>query len=89
MTLRRQVVDLLGLHLFQQSVQVAGVGNVTVVEEESLPGKLRIVVDVVDPRGIERTAPPNDAVNLIPLGKQEFGEIRSILTGDAGYKSTL
>ena len=46
--------------------------------------EVRIVVEVVDPFGIERTCTADDAVDFIPLFEKEFGEIGTILACDPG-----
>lgn len=45
---------------------------------------VRVDVEVIDPRGVERRSAPDEPVNLIPLGQQQFGEIRAVLAGDSG-----
>src|SRR6202035_5792260 len=39
---------------------------------------------MLDALGVERAAAAEDAMNEIPFAKQELGEIRAVLTGDAG-----
>ena len=47
-------------------------------------GLVRILVEVLDPLGVERAGPADQAVDLVALGQQEFGQIGAILSGDAG-----
>ncbi len=47
-------------------------------------GFVGIAVDMVDPVGIERTAAANNAVDFVALGEQQFGQVRTVLSGDAG-----
>ena len=61
-----------------------GVGQVGVVEEEARLRLVRIAVEVVDPRGVERAGAADEAVDLVALGKQQLGEVRAVLAGDAG-----
>ena len=89
MALGCKIVDLLGLDLFQHPVQVAGIGHIPVVQEEPAPGDFGIVVDVVDARGVERTAAPDDAVDFVALFQQKFCKVRAVLAGDPGDESTL
>ena len=82
--LRRQVVDLVGLHLLDDAHQAAGVGHVAVVQDEAAAGLVRILVEVVDPVGVEQRRAALDAVDLVALAEQELGEVGAVLAGDAG-----
>ena len=52
-------------------------------------GIVRILVDVVDAGGVEERGAALDAVHLVALGEQEFGEIGSVLAGDSGDQGFL
>jgi hypothetical protein len=41
---------------------------------------------MIDPRGVERGRAPLDAVNSVAEAEQIFGEVGTVLTGDAGYQ---
>jgi hypothetical protein len=41
-----------------------------------------IIVEMVDPAGIEGGCAADDAVHLIPLGEKKLGKVRTILSGD-------
>ena len=45
---------------------------------------MRVLVDVVDPLGVEQRGPAFDAVDFIAFFEEEFREIGSVLSGDAG-----
>ncbi len=45
---------------------------------------VRILVQVVDPRGIEQRSAPLDAVDLIALGQQKLRQIGPVLASYAG-----
>ena len=47
-------------------------------------GLVRILIEMIDPVGVEGRGPPLDAVNDVALVEQEFGEIGAVLAGDAG-----
>jgi hypothetical protein len=51
--------------------------------ERLVPG-MRLLVEVINARGVERGRPPLDAVHLIVQAKQIIGEIGAVLPGDAG-----
>ena len=48
------------------------------------PVDVRVTIKVVDPTRIEGRGAADHAVNFVAFGEQELGEIRSVLTGDAG-----
>ncbi|KAG0753743.1 hypothetical protein G6F22_021323 [Rhizopus arrhizus] len=45
---------------------------------------VRILVQVVDARGVEQRSAPLDAVDLIALGQQELRQVGPVLAGNAG-----
>jgi hypothetical protein len=45
---------------------------------------VRVPVETVDAFGVKCSGPLDDAVHLITLAEQELGEIRAVLSGDAG-----
>ena len=45
---------------------------------------MRVVVEVVDPVGVEQRGAPLDAMDLISLGQQELGQVRAVLSRDTG-----
>ena len=87
--LRGQVVDLVGLHLLHDADQVAAVGQVAVVQDEAPVGFVRVLVQVVDAARVEARRAALDAVHLVALGEQEFGQIGAVLAGHAGNEGTL
>jgi len=84
MALRAEVVDFVGLGLLDDAREVAGVAQVAVVQGEAGVVNVRVLVDVVNPLGVERAGAALDAVHDVAFFKQEFGEIRAVLAGDAG-----
>jgi hypothetical protein len=83
MGLRAEVVDLRRPDLGQQAAQPVGVGEVAVVQEEArlLMG---VEVQVIDPLGAERRGAADHPVDLIVLGQQQLGQVRTVLPGDTG-----
>jgi hypothetical protein len=60
-----QVVDLIGLHLLDDPDQVGAVCEVTVVEHQARIALMRVLVEVIDPGGVEAAGPPLVAVRLL------------------------
>lgn len=65
MALRAQVVDLIGLHLLDEAGEVAGVGQVAVVQFEARIVDVRVLVDVVDAARVEGASTAFDAVHFV------------------------
>jgi len=81
-----QVVYLGGLHLHQDLVDAAGVGEVAVDQAQAGSLGLGRLVEMVDASGVEGAAAADDAPDLVALGQEQFGQIGPILAGDAGDK---
>jgi hypothetical protein len=47
---------------------------------------VRIFVDMIDARRVERRSTALDSVYLIPFFEQKFGKVRTILAGDSRDK---
>ena len=87
MTLRAEVVDLVGLNLLHHVDEARRIGEIAVVEHEAAVADVRILVEMIDPVGVEQRRPALDAVDDVPLVEQELGEVGAVLAGDAGDES--
>jgi len=45
---------------------------------------VRVLIQRINAIGVERRGPALDAMDLIALGEQEFCQLSTVLTGDAG-----
>lgn len=54
MTLRRQIVDFVGLDLLDQANEIGRIGEVTIVREKTDIRLVRINIEIINPRRIER-----------------------------------
>ena len=81
---RGEVVDLVGLHLLDDPDEVRGVGEIAVVQLEPDVGFVRILVQMVNPVRVEERGPALDPMHFVTLFEQQFCQISSVLTGDAG-----
>jgi len=52
--LRREVVDLVGLHLLDDAHEAGGISHVAVVQDEAAIADVRILVQVIDAIGVEQ-----------------------------------
>ena len=84
MRLSPEIVDFIGLDLGDDSRQVGGVGEVSVMELEAGFFDVWVLVNMIHPFSVEQGGPPFDAVNFISLLEQKLGEVGTILSGDTG-----
>ena len=84
MALRREIVDFGRLHFLNDADEIGRVRHVAIVQEETDAGTVRVLIKVIDARGVERRRAPLDAVHDIAFVEQEFGEIGAVLPGRAG-----
>jgi len=80
MALGAEVVDLVRLHLLDDPDQVRAVGEVAVVEGELgglalLTPLVWVLVEVIDPAGVERGGAPPDPMHLVALLQVEFRQV--------------
>ena len=78
MALCGQIVDLVGLDLAHQTDQAGGIGQVAVVQGDSI-----LLDQVVDTSGVGDGSAADNAVDLIALLQQKLCQIRAVLTSDA------
>src|ERR1051325_3643578 len=82
MALRREIIDLVRLDTSNQPRHGTRVAQVAVMKFEGRLVGVRIRVDVIQAAGVESTGPANDAVDLVSLGQQKLGKIRTVLSCD-------
>jgi hypothetical protein len=80
--LSREVVHLVGLNLAHQPGQIAAISQVAVVQVQVVLEAVRIGINPLQPRRVERGGATDDAVNLVPLLEEQLGEVRPILTSN-------
>ena len=79
MALCSQIVDLIGLDLAHQTDQAGGIGQVAVVQGDSV-----LLDQVVDTGGVGDGSAADDAVDLVALLQQKLCQVGTILTSDTG-----
>jgi hypothetical protein len=84
MRLRPQIVDFIRLQIIEQLHHLHRVREIAVMQEQARAIHMRILVDVVDAAGVEAGGAADDAMNLIAFFQQQFGQIGTVLAGDAG-----
>jgi hypothetical protein len=57
------------------------------MEEESSPGYVLILIDMVNTIGIKSTGSADEAMDFVALFQEELGKVASVLTRNAGYQS--
>src|SRR5262249_17955669 len=89
MALGAKVINLVRLQAIEQLDQIHGISQVAVVEKETDAVDVRVLVKMIDPRGIKGAGAPDNSVNLVALRKQEVRQIGSILAGNPGDQSSF
>ena len=84
MALGCQVVDLVRLDLLENTDQVGGIGQISIMKDKVSVVHMGVLVQVIDAVGVEQGGPAFDAVDFIAFFQQEFGKIGAVLAGDAG-----
>jgi hypothetical protein len=59
------------------------------MQEEIHVALVRIAVKMVNALGVEKRAPPLDAVDFIAFIEKQFGEIGAVLSCHSGYQGFL
>ena len=54
MALRREIVDLVRLAFLNDADQVGRVSQIAIMQDQPLVLDMRILLDILDPRGVER-----------------------------------
>ena len=84
MALRGEIVDFIGLDLVHETDQTAAVAQVAVVQVQLVEGQIRAGLHGVKPRTVGAALAADDAVDLVTLFEQEFGEVGAVLATDTG-----
>ena len=88
MTLRREVVDLVGFNIKKEISDTRSVGQIAMMQHESRM-IVRVFVNVVDSRRVECARSADKPVDFVAFLEEQFGQIGSILTSDAGDQRSL
>src|SRR5947209_4010286 len=83
MALGREIVDLRRPDLLHEPDQVRRIRHVAIMQQERHIAGMRILVEMIDARSVERGGPALDAVHGVTEPKQVFSEIGAVLTGYA------
>src|SRR5262249_24098282 len=83
MALSREIVNLVGLALLDQADQVGGIGKVAIVHKKSRLVLVRVNIEVIYARGIERGRSTFDAMHYVPFFQQEAGQMGAVLSRNA------
>ena len=79
MRLSSQIVDFVWLRLLDDTNQICRIRNVAVVQIKSNLLFVRILIEVVDTRRVERRRASFYSVHNVSFGQQQFGQIGPVL----------
>src|SRR5215813_3565068 len=80
MALSREIVNLVGLVLLDQADHIGGVSKIAIVHEKSRLVFMRINVEIIYARGIERGRSTFDAMHHVSFFQQEAGQMGAVLS---------
>ena len=83
------MIDLVRLQIVKQLHQIYRVAKVSVMQKHPDAVDVRVGVKMVNAGSVERAGAANDAVDLVAFFQQQFGQITSVLAGDAGDQRFL
>ena len=83
MALGREVVDFRRTSFLNYAYEIRRVGHVAVVQRETHVVVVLVLIEMINPIGIERGGSAFDAVYGVALTKEQFSKIGAVLTGDA------
>ena len=84
MALRREIVNLIGLGLLLNIGQRGAVGHIPMMQAKAAIVTGLAFDQVVDTRRVIQRCAAFDAVHGVAFAQQKFGQIRAVLSGDAG-----
>ncbi len=84
-----EIVDFIRLHGLDDSDQIGGVGHIAEVKDEPRIGLVRVLIDVVDPAGVERGRTALDPVHLVAFRQEQVRKISPVLARNACDKRDL
>jgi hypothetical protein len=82
MRLSTKVIDLGREHLGENVHEIGTIGKITIMEFKFVWTFMLICIQMVETIGVEAGGTTDDAVHLVTLGKKQFGEVRTVLTGN-------
>lgn len=85
----REVVSFVRLWLLDDSDQIGGIGEVTIVHRESRMNVLRLRIDSIDSLGVELGRTALDAVYHVTFGEEQPGKVGAVLPRDTGDERSL
>src|SRR5205085_2908950 len=89
MALAGEMINLRRTHLGENAAERGPIGEIAIMEKETLVIDVFIAAQMLDARAEKIACSPNDSMNGIAFFQQQLGQIRAVLTSDAGYERSL
>ena len=83
------MVDFIRPDAVDEARQVQRIAEVSVVEKKADAIDVRVLVKVIDARGIESGRTADDAVDFVSFFEKQVGEVASVLSRDSCNKGFL
>jgi len=81
------MIKLGRLHFRQDSPDRGRVGEIGIVQKQAFFIDRRILIQAFQSRSGQCAGPSDKAVNFVAFLQKQFGEVRTVLAGDAGDES--
>ena len=89
MALRGQMVELVRREAVDQIQDPFRAGEIAVMQEQLGIRLVGILIDMVNALGIEGAGAADDAVDFVAFAQKQLGQIRAVLSGNAGDECAL
>ena len=84
MRLPCQMIELVRLHFADNSSNRGGVVQIGIVQEQTLVVDVFVNIQMLESRPFHGAGTPDEAVDFVAFFQQQFGQVRTVLTGDTG-----
>jgi hypothetical protein len=75
MGLSSEVVYFVGTNVIDERRQLLRIRQISVMEVKPHVGTVRVLIEMIDPAGVETARPSDETVDFIALREEEFREI--------------
>src|SRR5690348_5704863 len=89
MTLRAEMVHLIRTHVIDQTDELLEVREIAIVARQPALRIVGVLINMLDAPCIERGRAPNQPMNIVAFIKEQFRQIRTVLSRQAGYDGAL
>ena len=89
MALGSEIVDLVGVHLLNETDEICRIGQISIVHEEANVALMRIMIEMIHTACIERGRPPLHAMHNVTFVKQQSAKVAAVLARNSRDECAL